>query len=63
MVPTHFLGVVHSGDVNHVHEFVVQKAIRWIWVAPCQQPCIGDIVVNCELIWSLGLHWGGRGPA
>lgn len=61
-MPTHFCRVVLSGDVDHVDEAIVQEVVRWIWVAPRQQQCFGDIGVECEVVWSWGLHWGGRAP-
>lgn len=62
MVSTHFCGVILSGDVDHVEQVFVQEDVRWVRVAPCQQPCVGDIGVECEVVWSRGLHWGGRAP-
>lgn len=60
MAPTHFRGFVLSGDVDHVEEFFVQEDVGWVGVVPRQQPGIGDIGVECEVVRGWGLHWGGR---
>ena len=56
VIDSEIRGVVLIGDVDQVGEFRVQVALRRVWVAPRQQPGVGDVGVNHEVSGGQGFH-------